>query len=348
MKYIKYIIIFSIGCLCFMVIDNVYAKVVMGGTTLTSNNYKLALTGNVSVNFSDTTIYPTSAEYPSNYLLTMCSDSSPLTTWTLNSRLSTVNIYSTNYKCMFPNSTYTGGHIVYIYGKSTGNCSVTGENCYTDSQFTFYEPERSSWALLSEQYSTQDISIDYASQTIISSNQELIDKNNQLIAGQNNIYDKQVEANQKLEDIRKGQNNIYDKQVETNEKLDENTQATKDQTDTIKDSDTSGAQDSAGGFFNGFDTEDNGGLSSLITSPIKMLEKSTEKCSTLHLTAFDKDIPVPCGDELFWNKPDVQAFRTIWNCVIGGAALYLILSKVFKVIENLKDPEHDKVEVMKL
>lgn len=169
-------------------------------------------------------------------------------------------------------------------------------------------------------------------------------------------------TNEKLDEIKDQNDAIINNGNATNNKLDgiqdqndaiiNNGNATNNKLDevngNITDSDTSGAQDSAGGFFNNFDTEDNGGLSSLISSPLTFVRKATDKCTTLSLTAFDNDIPVPCGDELFWNKPEVQSFRVIWNCIVGGAALFMILSKVFKVIENLKDPEHDKVEVMKL
>lgn len=118
--------------------------------------------------------------------------------------------------------------------------------------------------------------------------------------------------------------------------------------DSITDSDTSDATDSAGSFFSGFETEDNGGLSAIITAPLKFIEKATDSCSPLTLTAFDTDIELPCGDTLFWNKPEVASFRTVWNTIIGGSILFMILRKVFKVVENAKDPEHDKVEVMKL
>jgi len=106
--------------------------------------------------------------------------------------------------------------------------------------------------------------------------------------------------------------------------------------------------DDSSSFFDGFDTNDNGGISAVITAPLVLVRKSTQSCEPLVLTSFDKDITLPCGDTLFWGRSEVASFRTVWNLLIGGSFLFFLLSKVFKTIENIKDPESDKVEVMKL
>ncbi len=116
----------------------------------------------------------------------------------------------------------------------------------------------------------------------------------------------------------------------------------------FEDSNVDGSTSDGQNFFENFETEDNGGISSLVTAPLVFVRRATESCSPLTLTAFDTEIELPCGDTLFWNKPEVASFRSVWNVVIGGSILFLILRKVFKIIENVKDPESDKVEVMKL
>lgn len=50
----------------------------------------------------------------------------------------------------------------------------------------------------------------------------------------------------------------------------------------------------------------------------------------------------------FGGRSDVQTFANVWNVIVGGAFVYLLLVKMFKSIEDMKDPESDKVEVMKL
>lgn len=129
------------------------------------------------------------------------------------------------------------------------------------------------------------------------------------------------------------------KMDQTNEKLDGiNDSLTNDDVDT----------DGAGSFFNGFNDTDHGGISGVVTAPIKFINKLTGTCNSLSIKVFDKDIELPCGDTLFWNKTEVSNFRIIWNMLLGGPILYLLVCKLFKVIENLKNPDDSRVEVMKL
>lgn len=128
-------------------------------------------------------------------------------------------------------------------------------------------------------------------------------------------------------------------QQETNEKLDNIDNTMKD--DNI---DTS----SSNSFFNDFDTKDHGGLSSIVTSPLKAYAKITAKCTPINMTVLDKPITLPCGDTLFWNKSGVSSFRIIWNILLGGPILYALLVKLFNTIERLKNPDDDRIEVAKL
>ena len=134
-KYIFRKIIIGVGialCLMFIRSCNVNASVVLDGTTLTSNNYKVLNVGNRSINFTGDVVYPDFTTYPQYFLLTMCTDSEDVVSWYINNNtLKNVNIYNTSFNCMFPNSTYTGGHIVYIYGTyDVGtNCSASLTNC---------------------------------------------------------------------------------------------------------------------------------------------------------------------------------------------------------------------------
>lgn len=133
--------------------------------------------------------------------------------------------------------------------------------------------------------------------------------------------------------------NIQDKQDQTNEKLDNIDNTLKD--DEI---DTDGANS----FFDDFNSKDHGGLSSIITSPLSALMKITDTCTPIKINVLEKEITLPCGDTLFWNKPNVESFRIIWNILIGGPILYALLVKLYHVIEGLKNPDDDRIEVMKL
>lgn len=106
--------------------------------------------------------------------------------------------------------------------------------------------------------------------------------------------------------------------------------------------------ENAGGFFSNFDTEDNGGISSVITAPLVFVRKLTNTCESIKFDVLGANVELPCGDTLFWNKEKVQDLRNLWNIIFSGAFIFILLKKVFKVIENIKDPSSDKVEVMNL
>lgn len=133
--------------------------------------------------------------------------------------------------------------------------------------------------------------------------------------------------------------NQLKEQDKTNEKLDNIDNTMKDD-----DIDTSGANS----FFDDFDNKDHGGLSSIITSPLKAYVKITAKCTPINMTILDKPITLPCGDTLFWNNSEISSFRIIWNILLGGPILYALLVKLFKTIERLKNPDDDRIEVAKL
>lgn len=133
--------------------------------------------------------------------------------------------------------------------------------------------------------------------------------------------------------------NQLKEQDKTNEKLDNIDNTMKDD-----DIDTSGANS----FFDDFDNKDHGGLSSIITSPLKAYSKITAKCTPISLNVLDKEVMLPCGDTLFWDKSNVSAFRIIWNILLGGPILYALLVKLYKTIEGLKNPDDDRIEVTKL
>lgn len=172
--------------------------------------------------------------------------------------------------------------------------------------------------------------------TDVVQNQALI---NDLIEKNQAIIDKQQETNDKLDDVIKEEN-------ETQDKIDENTKEQQETNDLItSDEIDTGSSDS---FFNNFSTEDNGGISSIVTAPLKMIRSITETCLPLSIPFYDNDIELPCGDTLFWNRADVKTFRNTWNIIIGGPIIYMLLVKLFQVIQNIKNPGNSKVEVMKL
>ena len=130
----------------------------------------------------------------------------------------------------------------------------------------------------------------------------------------------------------------------TNDKLD----STNDKLDDLNSSITDGDIDSNSGksFFDSFSSSDHGGISGIITSPLVAIKKMLDKnCSPLTATYKGKEISLPCGYE-FWAK--MPAIKEFINLTLGGLLCYNIIRKLYHLIENMKNPDDDRVEVMKL
>lgn len=124
---------------------------------------------------------------------------------------------------------------------------------------------------------------------------------------------------------------------DTNDKLDDVNKSLND--DNIDSS-------SAGSFFDSFTSTDHGGISGIITAPLVSIKKMLDKsCSPLSATYQGQKIELPCGYD-FWSK--MTAIKEFINLTLGGILCYNIIRKLYKLIENMKNPDDDRVEVMKL
>lgn len=154
-------------------------------------------------------------------------------------------------------------------------------------------------------------------------------------AGQNEaIQQQQQEANQKLNDINNSIKNQTEEQKKTN--------------DTLKDDNTQGAQDSAGGFFNDF-TTDTHGLTAIITAPLSLISKITSaSCSplVLPLPFVDKDLTLPCMGAIY--SQYFGSFLSIYHIITFGIVAYWVCVRIFNLVKDFKNPDHDEIEVLDL
>ena len=142
----------------------------------------------------------------------------------------------------------------------------------------------------------------------------------------------QNSTNTIIDSNNKNANKITEEQKKTNE--------------TLKDDNVDEANSSASGFFNNFTDEDHGGISGIVKAPLVAFNAMLDDdCSPLTATYEGKEISLQCGTE-FWSK--LGALKTFLNLTYGGILCYLIATKLFKLVNNLKNPNNDKVEVMDL
>lgn len=119
-----------------------------------------------------------------------------------------------------------------------------------------------------------------------------------------------------------------------------------DLNDSINSSEIEDSEGIAGSFFDDFKVTDNGGISAVVTAPLSAIEKMVSgTCTPIEGNYKGKEFSFPCGDTFWSEMPDVKQFL---NIVLGGFLCYGILAKLYLLIDRLKDPEDDRVDVMKL
>lgn len=129
----------------------------------------------------------------------------------------------------------------------------------------------------------------------------------------------------------------------------ETNKSVKDVNDTLKNPNIENGTGSD--FFNNFTTSDNGGISAIVTKPLTIINNllsNNNQCASLTLPSFmgvsNATLPSGC---ILWNNATTLMI-TLWNTFVCGLGSYFILKDIFRIIEDLKNPDNDKVEVMDL
>lgn len=158
-------------------------------------------------------------------------------------------------------------------------------------------------------------------------------------------YLKQQQTNQDyttiLNEIKNNQNDYKKELQDVNSSIQKTQQ-------TIVDTDTQGAQDSAGGFFNDF-TTDTHGLTAIITAPLTLISSITSKsCSplVLPLPYVDKDLTLPCMGSIY--SQHFGSFLSIYQLITFGIVAYWVCVRIFNLVKDFKNPDHDEIEVLDL
>lgn len=116
---------------------------------------------------------------------------------------------------------------------------------------------------------------------------------------------------------------------------------------SINNSDVSGAGDTAGGFFNNF-TTDTHGLTAIITAPlntIKSLLNTSCEVLVLPLPFVSETVELPCMATIYGQ---FQPFYGLYQVITYGFIAYWVCVRLFNLVKDFKNPEHDEVEVMDL
>ena len=118
--------------------------------------------------------------------------------------------------------------------------------------------------------------------------------------------------------------------------------------DSINNANVDDSTNTASNFFNNFST-DTHGLTGIITAPLNAIQSLTSKtCSplVLPLPFVDKDLTLPCMREIYVDN--FGAFMNIYDIITLGIVSYWVMVRIFALVKDFKNPDHDEIEVMDL
>lgn len=142
------------------------------------------------------------------------------------------------------------------------------------------------------------------------------------------------ETNNKLDDLNQTQQ-------ETNNQLN-------DLNENINNDNTDEATNEASEFFSTFQT-DTFGLTSIITAPLTLIQSITSTtCSPLGLPLpyVDETLNLPCLNSIY--EEHFGVFLDIYQTITFGIVAYWVCVRIFNLVKDFKNPEHDEIEVLDL
>lgn len=132
-------------------------------------------------------------------------------------------------------------------------------------------------------------------------------------------------------------------------KLDDTNNAINNVNDTLNNDDTTESTSTASNFFSNFNTNSHG-LTGIITAPLNAIQSLTSKtCSPLVLPLpfmEDKNLSLPCMRPIY--EEFFGGFITLYDIITLGIVSYWIMVRIFAMVKDFKNPDHDEIEVVDL
>lgn len=155
-----------------------------------------------------------------------------------------------------------------------------------------------------------------------------------------------------VEEVQDSVNAIQDELDATNDAIQEQTeqqqQNHEETINTITNDDSSGASGSAGNFFSNFNTNTHG-LTGIITAPLLAIQSLTSQtCEplVLPLPFVNQNLTLPCMRPIY--QQFFGDFMTLYDVITLGIISYWVLVRIFALVKDFKNPEHDEIEVVDL
>lgn len=118
--------------------------------------------------------------------------------------------------------------------------------------------------------------------------------------------------------------------------------------DSINNDNVDDSTNTSSGFFNNFTTE-TFGLTSIITAPLNAINSIiNSSCNNLVLPLpfVDKNLTLPCMNIIY--SKHFKVFFDLYQIITTGLISYYIIVRIFNLVKDFKNPEHDEIEVVDL
>ena len=148
-----------------------------------------------------------------------------------------------------------------------------------------------------------------------------------------------------LNSITTNNSNITNGLNDINDSVKEGNKIQQDTNNTIKSDDVDTS--SSNSFFNNFNSSDHG-LTGIVSAPLKIINRfTTTTCKSVNIDFLGAKADLPCGSTL-WGRKDLKTFVDIYNVIMGGLISYGALKGIFGMVQDFKNPDNSKVEVIDL
>lgn len=130
--------------------------------------------------------------------------------------------------------------------------------------------------------------------------------------------------------------------------LEEQNRLQQEQNDLLNDDNVSESSSTGSDFFNNFNTSDHG-LTGIITAPLNLITSITSKtCSplVLPLPFVNQSLSLPCMSSIY--SQYFGSFYDIYKIITFGIVAYWVCVRIFALVKDFKNPEHDEIEVVDL
>lgn len=254
-------------------------------------------------------------------------------------------------ECLQYDSTYKPAYSFSVTAYSGGlrtNCDLTTDGLY----FTATCPLVNSRALTNIRVTFVNTYIKNSGTYFVGLARDynyFVDSNNAINSTLQNGFQTQVDTinqNSKNQIDAMNQNQLQANQNSQNEvnAMNKQTEATQEQTNTLKDSNVE-VDDS---FFSGFDN-DTHGLTSIITAPLQLIGSITSStCSPLGISIpfVEQTAYLPCMSNIY--QTYFGEFFKLYQTITFGIVSYWVCVNIYAMVKGFKDPDSDRIEVLDL